>query len=364
MKITHVEPLLISVPYEHGGPKPKRDLDRWDRMESLLVRVETDAGIVGWGEAFGFAVSPVTRAALLHVVGPLCIGRDPQDVPALMAFLRKRTQNMGRSGPVRYALSGIDLALWDIAGKVAGKPLHALFGGAKKAQIPIYASFLPYGTDDLVERNVADALERGYRHVKLHEHAVAPVAAARRAGGSDLALMLDTNCAWSVDEAIAMAQRLAEHDLTWLEEPVYPPDDYDGLARLRGTTAIPIAAGENVGTAAEVVRIADKGALDILQPDAIKIGGVSEMREASAVALARGLEVQPHSPFFGPAIVATLHVIATMDGDVLCERFFCDLEAQLMGDAIEVRGGTIAVPTGPGLGVTIDERVIGRYRVA
>jgi D-galactarolactone cycloisomerase len=291
MKIARVEPLLIAVPYEHGGPKPRRELGPWDRMETLLVRVETDAGIVGWGEAFGFAVSPVTRAALTHVVGPLCIGRDPQDVPALMAFLRKRTQNMGRSGPVRYALSGIDLALWDIAGQVAGRPLHALFGGAKKKRIPTYASFLPYGTADLVARNVAAALARGYRHVKLHEHTVETVAAARRAGGGDLALMLDTNCAWSVDEAIAAARALAGENLTWLEEPVYPPDDYDGLARLRGTVAIPIAAGENVGTAAEVKRIVEKGALDILQPDAIKIGGLSEMREAVAAALAAGLAV-------------------------------------------------------------------------
>jgi len=364
MKITRVEPLLIAVPFEHGGPKPKRAAGSWEKMESLLVRIDTDAGVTGWGEAFGFAVSPVTQAALTHVFAPLCIGRDPENIPALMAALRKATQNMGRSGPVRYALSGIDVALWDIAGKLQGKPLHELWGGAKKTSVPTYASFLPYRDVALVERNAAECIERGYKHIKLHEHAVEPVAAARRVAGDGIALMLDTNCSWSLDEALEMAHALEPHRLEWLEEPIYPPDDYAALATLRRQTRIPIALGENVGSADEARRAAEAGALDVFQPDAIKIGGLSELRQAIAIAQEGGLRVEPHSPFFGPAIVATLHVIATLDTPTLCERFYCDLEAYVAGDAAAVHNGVMRVPQGPGLGITIDEEVVARYRVA
>lgn len=364
MKITTVDTALIAVPFEHGGPKPKRTAGSWEKMESLLVRIDTDEGVSGWGEAFGFAVAPVTQTALTRVLAPLCIGRDAGDLPGTMAALRKATQNMGRSGPVRYALSGIDVALWDIAGKLQGKPLHALWGGAKRTEIPTYASFLPYRDVALVERNTAAALERGYRHIKLHEHAVEPVAAARRIAGEGIDLMLDTNCSWRLAEALEMARALEPYGLAWLEEPISPPDDYAALAALRRQTRIPIALGENVGSAAEAGRAAAAHALDVFQPDAIKIGGLSELREAAAVAQQFGLRVEPHSPFFGPAIVATLHVIAALDAPALCERFYCDLEAYVAGDAVVVRGGHMQVPQGSGLGLEIDEQLVERYRVA
>jgi D-galactarolactone cycloisomerase len=364
MKITRVEPILIAVPFEHGGPKPRRALGAWETMETLLVRVDTDSGITGWGEAFGLAVSPVTRTALTVLLAPLCIGRDPEDLE-LMPYLRRAIRNAGDSGPVRYALSGIDIALWDIAGKVREQPLHELIGGSKRERIPTYASLLPYGTVDLVQRNTNEAIERGYRHVKLHEHTVETVAAARLTAGASITLMLDTNCAWNIDEAISAAKALESYDLAWLEEPIYPQNDYDALAALRKKTTIPIAAGENVGSAGEVRRVAGLHALDILQPDMAKIGGLGEMREAIANAASAGMRVQPHSPFFGPAIIATLHLLATLDADALCERFYCELDASVVGNALEVLSdGTMMVPQLPGLGVTIDERVIERYRIA
>jgi D-galactarolactone cycloisomerase len=292
----------------------------------------------------------------------LCIARDPEDLPALMAVLRRNTRNAGTSGPVRYALSGIEIALWDIAGKIRGVPLHELFGETKRDLIPTYASFLNYGTAERLEPELRAAVAQGYTHVKLHEHTLDMVAAARRVLGPGVGLMLDTNCAWTLSEAIAMAQRMEEYGVQWLEEPIFPPHDYAALAELRRNTTIAIAAGENVGNAEEVTRVVAAGALDVFQPDAAKIGGLAEMREAIAIARAAGMRVQPHSPFFGPALVATLHVLATMD-DALCERFYCDLEASVLGEAIDVRGGTMRVPQGPGLGVTVDEDVIGRYRV-
>jgi D-galactarolactone cycloisomerase len=262
--ITGIEAIRIAVPFEHGGPKPMRSSGPWTSMDALLVRVDTDAGISGWGEAFGFAVSPITQAAVQHVLAPLCIGKDPELMGDLMAMLRRSTVNMGTSGPVRFALSGIELALWDIAGKIKQQPLHALLGGAKRSHVPAYASFLPYHDVALVERNVDEARNRGYRHIKLHERTVDTVAAARRVGGTDLTLMVDTNCAWSLPDAVEMARRFEPFDLTWLEEPIYPPDDFAALASLRAQTSVPIACGENIGNVAEARRAFAQGACDIV----------------------------------------------------------------------------------------------------
>ena len=364
MKITRVEPILIAVPYEHGGPKPMRPLGPWTHMETLLVRIETDAGLVGWGEGFGFAASPLTREAIARVVAPLCVGREFIDVPSFMADLRRKLHAMGRHGPVSFALAGIDIALWDLAGKMRGVPIHRLLGGATRDRIPTYASLLRYGKPDLVARYTAEAVAAGYTAVKLHEHLVETIAPGREAAGADIAIMVDTNCAWAPDEALEMARKLAPYDLYWLEEPVDPVDDYETMARIRRDTGMTIAAGENIGPAAEARHAIERGALDIFQPSVTKIGGIIAMGKAIDIAKQHGVRVMPHSPYFGPGLIATLHVIAAWLPDALCERFYCELEATPLGDAILAHDGRMHMPQGPGLGIDVDESVIARYRVA
>jgi len=364
MKITRVEPILIAVPYEHGGPKPMRPLGPWSHMETLFVRVETDAGLVGWGEGFGFAASPLTREAITRAVAPLCVGREFIDVPSFMADLRRKLHAMGRHGPVSFALAGIDIALWDLAGKMQSVPIHRLLGGASRDRIPTYASLLRYGKPDLVARYTREAVACGYTAVKLHEHLIETIAPGRDAAGADIAIMVDTNCAWAPDEAIEMARKLMPYDLYWLEEPVDPVDDYDAMARIRRDTGMTIAAGENIGHAAEARHAIEAGALDIFQPSITKIGGIIAMGKAIDIAKQRGVRVMPHSPYFGPGLIATLHVIAAYLPDALCERFYCELEATPLGDAIIARDGHMRVPRGPGLGIDVDESVIARYRVA
>jgi D-galactarolactone cycloisomerase len=365
VKITRVEPILIAVPYEHGGPKPMRPFGPWTHMETLFVRVDTDGGITGWGEAFGFAASTLTREAILRVVAPLCIGREFTDVPTFMADLQRKLHAMGRHGPVSFALAGIDIALWDIAGKAQGVPIHRLLGGATRDRIPTYASLLRYGKPDLVARYTEEAIGRGYTAIKLHEHLVETVAPGREAAGPNIAIMVDTNCAWAPDEAIAMAHKLKVYDLAWLEEPVDPVDDYDTMARIRRDTGVTIAAGENIGHAAEARLAIALGALDIFQPSVTKIGGIIAMGKAIDVAQQHGVRVMPHSPYFGPGLIATLHVIAARLPDAMCERFYCELEATPLGaDAIAAPDGHMKVPQGPGLGIDVDEGVMARYRVA
>jgi L-alanine-DL-glutamate epimerase-like enolase superfamily enzyme len=362
MKITTIEPILIQVPYRHGGPYPRIGGREWRTMDTLLVRVETDQGLTGWGEAFGYNAAPATKAALETAVAPLLIGRTI-DVGALMGEMQRSLQNFGRTGPLMFALSGVDIALWDIAGQKAGVPLHRMLGTADKKRVPTYASLLRYGDAALVAHNAAEAAARGYRHVKLHEVGEAEVKAARSAIGADAALMVDTNCPWSLPEALEMAKRFATYNLLWLEEPLWPPEDYAGLAHLARQSGVAIAAGENAATAADFAQMFAVDAVRYAQPSVTKIGGITEMRKIAGMAVAAMVALAPHSPYFGPGLIATLHCIAAWPGEILCERLYCDLEASPFGDAIEAKDGFLAVPQGAGLGVPVDMAVIERYRV-
>ena len=364
MKITKIEPILIRLPYEHGAPKPAMGSGEIrTTMDAILVRVETDAGITGWGEAFGFATTPVTIPAITHAIAPRAVGRDPADIEGLTTSIKRQLQNMMHGGPARFALSALDIALWDIKGKVEGKPIWQMLGGRPRDFVPAYASLLRLGDPDTVARIVEAALARGYTRIKLHERSVEAVAAARAAMGPDVALMVDTNCAWAIDQAIEMARAMEPHDLTWLEEPITPPDDYHSLARLRRKTTIPIAIGENLGNPNDVRWLANAGAADIVQPSVVKLGGITDAWSTIAFAASKGMGCVPHSPFIGPGLMATIHLVAAMGGDVPCEHRFCELAANPMGAHFDLIDGGLRVPQGPGLGIDPDEEVIARYRV-
>ena len=219
-----------------------------------------------------------------------------------------------------------------------------------------------YGTEDLVSRNAAEAVARGYRQVKLHETSIKQIKAGRSAIGRDVELMVDCNCAWKPEEALAVSRQLAPTGLKWLEEPVWPPEDLEGLARLSADADTPIAAGENASTLIDFQRLADVGHVSFLQPSVTKIGGVTGMRRVIEMAKGRGIAIAPHSPYFGPGLIATLHLCAALPSGTYVERLYCDLEASPLGNLVDAKHGSMRVPTGPGLGIEIDERVIARYR--
>jgi L-alanine-DL-glutamate epimerase-like enolase superfamily enzyme len=362
MKITAVETIAVCIPYEHGGGPRMIAGMAGAGLNVLLVRVETEDGLVGWGEAFGHAIVPGTRRVLDTLVAPQLIGRDATDIAGLMDEMNRKLHLFGRNGPVVYALSGVDIALWDLAGKRAGLPLYQLLGGNRCAGVRAYASLLRYSEPELVARNCAEAVRRGYRHIKLHEITEPAVRAARAAIGADVALMVDTNCPWSVAEAKSMAEAFMPHDLHWLEEPVWPPEDHAGLAEVRAI-GIPIAAGENAAGLHDFRHLFEEGALDIAQPSVTKIGGITEMRKIMALAEAFGVRLVPHCAYFGPGYLASLHLNAAMPGETVFERLYLDLEASLFPPYTDATDGMVPVPQAPGLGCDPDPQVLARYAV-
>jgi D-galactarolactone cycloisomerase len=363
MRITAIESRIVSLPFDMGGPPASFAGKPWTHLDILLVRVETADGFVGWGEAFGHAGIHATRAALDTIVAPLVLGAASDDIAGLTRRVLHGVHLLGRNGPFVYAFSGIEIALWDIAGKRAGQPLARLLGGPVRERMPAYASLLAYNDPDLVRRNTEAALARGYRYIKLHEvtrETVAPAVDPTRAAGAQL--MVDVNCAWSVPLAKEMADAFAPHGLFWLEEPVWPPEDAAGLAEVR-RRGIPIAAGENTAGLFGFKALFEAGAIDVAQPSVTKVGGIGEMLRVIALGEAHGVTVTPHSPYFGPGFLATLHVISARIERPLAEVLWLEMEANPFDPYVRVEDGMVRLPTGPGLGCDPDPGVTERYTV-
>lgn len=366
MKITQVEAIPLRIPFTVGG---RSAAGAWGKgglqaADSLLVRVSTDDGLVGWGESFGFTAIPAVRAALDSMIAPACIGMEAGRIEAISEDLQRRFHIFGRSGAIMFGLSALDIALWDIAGKAAGVPVHAMLGGARRIRLPAYASLIRYADTEAVTTNVRRALGDGYRSLKLHEIDLTVIAAAREAAGPDTEITLDVNCPWSLREAIDMAGKLEPMRLRWLEEPVWPPENFDGLAALRNVSAIPLAAGENASSLIEFQHMFHCGAVDFVQPSPAKMGGITALRKVMALAEANNVAVMVHTFYDGPGLLASIHATAALgDDEAMIEWRYFDMEADLYGGALRPRDGHIDVPLGPGLGLEPDPAVIARYRV-
>jgi L-alanine-DL-glutamate epimerase-like enolase superfamily enzyme len=360
MKITGVEAVPLSIPFQYGAEGWKLGSGGWKALDFCLVRVQTDNGLVGWGEAFSYSCRRAVAAAVRDMIAPIAIGRDAADIAGLHGDIQKRLHIFGRFGITAFALSGLDIALWDLAAKAAGKPLHALLGGARRERLPCYASLLRYADADLVTRYCKRALEEGHRAIKLHEVSEPVIAAARAAVPRDAALLLDVNCEWSVPEAIAVGKRLAPLGLEWFEEPVFPPEDGAGLRAVGEACGIAIAAGENCCFASQFAALLD--GVQYAQPSVTKVGGVTEFLKVAALVRERGVKLAPHSPYFGPGALATLHLLAALTDEARFEYFYLWAEASLYGAALQPRGGELGVPQAPGLGADPDPDVIRRYR--
>jgi L-alanine-DL-glutamate epimerase-like enolase superfamily enzyme len=366
MKIAAIEAFALRIPIRPGNQTAAA---AWGdknlpTADSLLVKVTTDQGLEGWGEGFGFKAVMSAKLAVDELIAPLCIGRDATRIAPLMQEVQKQLHIFGRGGPLFYGISAVDTALWDIAGKAATAPVSRLLGGGAD-DLPCYASLVRFSDPEMVRANVRQAIDAGFRSLKLHEISLAAIRAARDEAGPDIELTVDVNCPWSLTEARAQAAELPEFGLKWLEEPIWPPENYDGLAELRRTGLIPIAAGENVSTLLEFERLLAAGAVDFVQPSVAKMGGITELIKVFPLAAVHNIAVMPHTFYDGPGLLAAIHATAALGtADSMIEWRCFDLEAQLFGGALVPKQGRIAVPRKPGLGLEPDRHVISDYRRA
>ncbi|HWK94528.1 MAG TPA: mandelate racemase/muconate lactonizing enzyme family protein [Pseudolabrys sp.] len=362
MKIERIEAMPIVVPFASRSDLPAWRGRDYGALEALLIKIETSDGITGWGEAFSYNCQGSVRAAAEQMLAPMLIGRDSRQITGLMHEAQKVLHIYGRHGALHYALSGIDIALWDIAGKRAGRPVCDLLGGAVRSQINAYASLFRFGSAERVAAAATEAIGAGYKRVKIHTRDVAEISAVREALGDEAVFMADTNCAWSIDEAFRNVRAMRDLDLKWLEEPLFPPEDFTTLAAIRRETGVPLAAGENICGAYDFQKLIASGAVSYVQPSVIKVGGITEFRKVIALAEVNGVTLAPHSPYYGPGFLATLHLIASQPEPCFIEYFRIGLEAMPYGDRTEPVAGALAVPEQPGLGFEPDSHYLKEFR--
>lgn len=361
MKIAGLETILLSIPFKDGSEGTGIMPTKWETLEFTLVKIETDTGLTGWGEGFGYSCSRATAAIIERNIAPLLIGREITSPPEMCAEIQRKMVLQGRYGISIFALSGVDIALWDILGKSEGAGIAELSGRVKRKSVQTYASLVRYGNEQAA-RFTEKALGDGFSYIKLHEITMPPIRMCREAIGGDAKMVVDVNCNWSEKYTREVIPELLELDTFWLEEPVFPPEDFPLLASLR-KTGMPIAAGENACTAHQFALMLREEAVDYAQPSITKVGGISEYLQIRDLCERNRTTLMPHSPYFGPGYLASLQMAALGSRDELFEYLYIDPEAWLYAEMPLPENGSIEIPTGPGLGLDPDAEAIEKYRV-
>jgi L-alanine-DL-glutamate epimerase-like enolase superfamily enzyme len=367
MLITGVRAHHVRIPYDAGVASFRQGASAIAALDIVMVEVSTDAGITGWGDAFAYVSPRTTCTAVEEMIAPQARGLEVPDAAGIPRFMEQIQRNLhlfGRYGITMFAISGLDIALWDLAAKVKRLPLHRLIGESKRSRIPAYASLLRIGTPEKIAGECEAALRLGYGAIKLHETTTPAVFAAREAIGHDIPLMVDMNCPLDGASAIAFAQGCRAAAPMFLEEPVWPPEDFVTLAEVRAKGGLDIAAGENACTVHQFRQMMTAGAVSHAQPSVTKVGGITEFLKVAALADDLGVKLIPHSPYFGPGFLATLHLLSLRDEGFI-EVFYMKRAACLWRGRIDVdANGSVAVPEGPGLGYEPDREVMAQYRVS
>ena len=301
MIIDRIDPIALRIPKSTGGA---------EALHLVLCKVTASSGLVGYGECLCLrpAMQQSLVAAIRDVIAPLFLGKSVEQRERLNVETRLRFASFGRSGTNLNALAAVDMALWDIAGKAAGRSLSDLLGGAERSRVPVMASLDRYNDATKVTARIAEALAVKVAAVKVHEFDLDVIEAARKVVGPKMPFVADCNNAHTLADVLGSLARWQALDLLWLEDPVWPPEallDQPSLPR------ITVGLGADLGSA-EQLAVYAKTPVGVLQPDICMIGGVSENRRAVALLGPRGVSIAPHTPFIGPAGLATLHFLATM----------------------------------------------------
>lgn len=375
MKIAEIRTFVLEAPLSETF---RWSFDQASRRGACLVRVTTDTGLVGWGECFGPAAP---NAAIVNYLADRLVGRDPLATERIWEELYNGTRDQGRKGFAITAISGIDIALWDIKGRHWNAPVHQILGGPLRLDVPAYATGTyrkagRTGTDYILDE-VKGYVAEGFTGVKLKiglelAEDIALVRSVRAAIGPDVALMVDANHGYDALEAIAFGRAVGDCDIGWFEEPVVP-EDLGAYCEVRANQPIPVAGGETEFTRWGFRDVLAVKAMDVLQPDTCAAGGISECKKIADMANAHGVRYVPH--VWGTAIgmAAALQLLAVLPHTPLrhtpvepwleFDRSEHPFREAVSRTRFALEDGRVQVPQGPGLGIEVDEAALDRFLV-
>jgi L-rhamnonate dehydratase len=373
VKITEVEAIILRQSNVDGAIAD-------GSQDDLIVRIHTDEGIVGIGEVdsapevvravFDAPNSHYIATGLRHVL----IGQDPLDIEGAWQRMYMGSVYYGRRGVAMHAISGIDIALWDIKGKKLGKPVCELLGTKKRDRVRPYASLLMPDTEREVAARVEQLMAMGFTAIKFgwgplgkdEAHDVRLARAAKNVAGKGVEILIDAGFGYGADadRAIRVARKYEEIGIYWLEEP-FAPDEFEAYAKLADTVDIPIAAGEEEATRWGFRELIERGHVDVIQPDVTRCGGLSEALRIARDGEARGLRCVPHAWKSGVIKAASLHLNAVLETAYFQEYCVAEtpINQQLTRERLPLKDGWVDVPTRPGLGVELDPEILERYAI-
>ena len=381
MKITSIHAHILSSPLE----TPFAFSQGWVSTRSAtLIEVTTDTGLTGWGEAFcqGLETPQIAATAIESCFAPMLIGLNPLSTEKHWFDMYNRSRDFGRKGAIMAAISGIDIALWDIAAQAYKQPVWQLLGGAHRRQVEPYATgFYRIKGQGEAERLAEEAqihAQNGFQYMKVklgfgvRDDICVMKAIQKAIDPAKITLMVDSNHAYGRSEALYLGQALADMHLRWYEEPV-APEDYEGYADLRRRLPIAIAGGENEHSLYGFNALFEGACVDIAQPDIGSCGGFTAARHITALAQAKGVEINPHVWGSAVAQAASLHLIASLPNThhslfarqpiLEYDQSSHPFRRELTRHPIQMQDGFVQINDAPGLGIEIRKDTLAHYRI-
>ncbi len=366
MKITDLQAIRLRAAMPAEGQVFSRSGVRRTRS-TTLIRVETDEGISGIGSASGNG--ELIEFIIAKVVKPMLIGTDPTDIDAIWdrAYVRGGHKEFGTRGIGVVALSGVDIALWDLLGKVRGLPLYQLLGGKCREKVPVYATALYPEEPAKVARRARAFADQGFHGVKIKvgfdlDQDIRIVRAVREELGKNFLVMTDANQGYHIDVALKAADAFADCGVYWLEEPLFV-EDIEGHEILREKGRTRIAVGENLHTRYAFENFLARGAVDFIQPDVARAGGISEIKKITALASKHKVPVSFHTWGDGVALAASVHLSAAIEDCIVMELDYTynPLREALLSEPFKVRNGYLVPPEKPGLGIELNRDALQQF---
>jgi L-alanine-DL-glutamate epimerase-like enolase superfamily enzyme len=336
------------------------------RQPPAIVKIITDEDIFGIGESFGgpsaFALSDIIERGLK----PILIDEDPFNIQKILFKLSRRILHVGMRGLNKHAISGIEIALWDILGKAKGVPIYQMLGGLYNDKIRAYCSPPSRGDPEDLVRVALEHVQMGFTGLKFHRVDTEWVEPVREAVGENIDLFVDAAARWNKSEAIQMANKFEKVGVGFVEQPLWPVDDYESLRKVTAAVNIPIAASEDEDSVHGYKEMITKEAVDIIQPQITKVGGILEAKKICTIADVWNVQVAPHGYTYPIALAASIQLDATLPNFYLQEcipRMVTSVQNDILIEPIKFENGCFIPPKGPGLGVELNEEGLKKYIV-